>query len=317
MGGSFIQTLVLTDIATGWTECVPVITRSSALVIEAIRAAMALFPFPLQGIDFDNDSSFMNAEVVPWCRAEGLIVTRSRAYKKNDQAWVEQKNGAVVRRLVGYGRLEGVGALRCLNRLYAASRLQVNLCQPSFKLIAKQRVGAKVRKHWDKPRTPAERLALRQDVASTTTERVAELRLAADPVDLMRRIREAQGDLGQRADRRGRELQSGAETGSRPGPLPLAEIAQARSPEKLHRRSYTRRKPIPRKPSRLDPFTDEIKVWLSVDASLTGLEVHDRLIAQQGPTVSARTVQRLVKKLRTELLTAEIAEGSQMIEDAA
>ena len=85
----------------------------------------------------------------------------------------------------------------------------------------------------------------------------------------------------------------------------------------LHRRSYTRRKPIPRKPSRLDPFADEIKVWLSVDASLTGLEVHDRLIAQDGPTVSARTVQRLVKKLRTELLTAEIAESSQGMEDAA
>ncbi|WP_422071524.1 hypothetical protein [Tranquillimonas rosea] len=97
----------------------------------------------------------------------------------------------------------------------------------------------------------------------------------------------------------------------------MAEIAQARSPEKLHRRRYTRRKPIPRKPSRLDPFTDEIKVWLSVDASLTGLEVHDRLVVQHGQTVSTRTVQRLVKKLRTELLTAEIAESSQMIEDAA
>ena len=289
----------------------PVITRSSALVIEAIRTAIALFPFALQGIDFDNDSSFMNAEVVPWCRAEGLIVTRSRAYKKNDQAWVEQKNGAVVRRLVGYGRLEGVTALRGLNRLYAASRLQVNLCQPSFKLISKQRIGSKVRKHWDKPRTPADRLAQRPDVASTTTERVEELRRAADPVDLMRRVREAQGELGQRVDRRARAVQSGAETGLAAGPLPVAEIAQARSPEQLHRRSYTRRKPIPRKPSRLDPFTDEIKVWLSVDASLTGLEVHDRLIAQHGPTVSARTVQRLVKKLRTELMTAEIAGDRQ------
>ena len=95
VAGSFVQTVVLTDVATGWIECVPILVREGALVIEALSRARALFPFPLKGVDFDNDSGFMNDLVVPWCREQGLEVTRARAYRKNDQAWVEQKNGAI------------------------------------------------------------------------------------------------------------------------------------------------------------------------------------------------------------------------------
>jgi hypothetical protein len=102
----------MVDVATGWTECLPLVTRDGGLVVEAINRAQSLFPWLLRGADFDNDSSFMNDVVVPWCRAQKIEVTRSRAYKKNDQAFVEQKNGAVVRRLVGYGRFEGVETRR-------------------------------------------------------------------------------------------------------------------------------------------------------------------------------------------------------------
>ena len=77
--GAFVRELVLTDIATGWTECVPVVTRAGALALEALQAARELFPFPLRGVDFDNDGAFMNEPVVAWCRAQGLEVTRSRA----------------------------------------------------------------------------------------------------------------------------------------------------------------------------------------------------------------------------------------------
>nr|WP_258599148.1 transposase family protein [Mesorhizobium sp. AR07] len=80
--GSFVQTMVLTDIATGWTECIPVRTRDSGNVIMAIKQARSLFPFPLRGVDFDNDSAFMNALVVSWCRSEDLEVTRCRALSK-------------------------------------------------------------------------------------------------------------------------------------------------------------------------------------------------------------------------------------------
>ena len=101
VAGSFIQTLTMVDVATGWTECLPLLTRESGFVVEAMARAQGLFPWPMLGTDFDNDSAFMNDAVVPWCRGQKIEVTRSRAYKKNDQAFVEQKNGAVVRRLKG------------------------------------------------------------------------------------------------------------------------------------------------------------------------------------------------------------------------
>ena len=91
LAGSFIQTLVLTDVATGWTEYIPVLTRDSTLVIDAISKARELFPFPMLAVNFDNDSVFMNDRVVKWCREQGIAVTRARANRKNDQAWVEQE----------------------------------------------------------------------------------------------------------------------------------------------------------------------------------------------------------------------------------
>ena len=114
VAGSFIQTLTMVDVATGWTECLPLVNRDGSLVVEAIKRAQSLFPWLLRGVDFDNDSAFMNEVVVPWCRGQKIEVTRSRAYKKNDQAFVEQKNGAVVRRLVGYGRFDGVETARVM-----------------------------------------------------------------------------------------------------------------------------------------------------------------------------------------------------------
>ncbi len=112
-------------------------SRLGPLVLYGNSKAITLFPFPLRGVDFDSDSAFMNEPVVKWCRGQGLEVIRARAYRKNDQAWVEQKNGAIVRRLVGYTRFEGVAAVAALARLYAAARLHTNLIQPSFKLLQK------------------------------------------------------------------------------------------------------------------------------------------------------------------------------------
>jgi hypothetical protein len=154
VAGSFIQTLTMVDVATGWTECMPLVTRESGLVVRAMERAQNLFPWLIRGADFDNDSAFMNDVVVPWCRAQKIEVMRSRAYKKNDQAFVEQKNGAVVRRLVGYGRFDGGETTRVLERLYAASRLHTNFFQPSFKLKDKRREGAKVIKRYHVPATP-------------------------------------------------------------------------------------------------------------------------------------------------------------------
>ncbi|MET4324038.1 hypothetical protein ABIC02_007830 [Bradyrhizobium sp. RT5a] len=162
VAGSFIQTLTMVDVATGWTECLPLLTREGSLVVEAINRAQSLFPWLLRGVNFDNDSAFMNDVVVPWCREQKLEVTRSRAYKKNDQAFVEQKNGDVVRRLMSYGRFDGLETARVMGRLYAAARLYVNFFQPSFKLKEKRREGAKVIKRYHAPLTPYQRAGASQ-----------------------------------------------------------------------------------------------------------------------------------------------------------
>src|ERR1700710_2882562 len=103
-------------------------------------------PFPLLGFDTDNDSVFMNETVQLYCKEAGVEFTRCRPYRKNVQAWVEQKNGAIVRRMVGYRRFEGLEAAAELGRLYASARLFINYFQPSFKLAEKHRDGARVRK---------------------------------------------------------------------------------------------------------------------------------------------------------------------------
>ena len=145
MAGSVVSTLVLTDIASGWTECVSLLVREAQLVVDAVDQLRGALPFTLRGIDTDNGSEFVNKVLVAFCKEHGIELTRSRPYRKNDQAWVEQKNGAVVRRLVGYGRLEGMPAAEALARLYSAARLFVNVFQPSFKLAEKTRDGARVR----------------------------------------------------------------------------------------------------------------------------------------------------------------------------
>ncbi|MBK6848912.1 MAG: transposase family protein [Proteobacteria bacterium] len=102
MAGSFAHTLVLTDIASEWTECVALPVREAVVVVDTVTRLRPLLPFPLVGIDTDNGSEFLNEVMLAYCREASIDFTRSRPYRKNDQAWVEQKNGAIVRRLVGY-----------------------------------------------------------------------------------------------------------------------------------------------------------------------------------------------------------------------
>jgi hypothetical protein len=198
--GSFVQTLVLTDIATGWTECAPLLVREQRLLTEVLSEMRKLLPFALLGLDTDNDSVFMNETVRDYCLAAGVEFTRCRPYRKNDQAWVEQKNGSVVRRAVGYRRFEGLESAAVLARLYGAMRLFVNFFQPSFKLAAKARDGAKVTKRYHPPATPCERLMADARTSEEVRQRLEVLRATLDPVRLLQQIRAAQHELVHLAD---------------------------------------------------------------------------------------------------------------------
>ena len=141
MKGAFLWSLVATDVCSGWTEAVALAAREQTLVTEGLNVIRRQFPVPILGIDTDNDSAFINETLLAYCQEQKLEFTRSRAYQKNDQAWIEQKNGAVIRRFVGYERFAGMAAGQCLAQLLQGMRLFVNHFQPSFKLKSKMRGG--------------------------------------------------------------------------------------------------------------------------------------------------------------------------------
>jgi hypothetical protein len=318
VAGSFIQTLTMVDVATGWTECLPLVARDGGLVVEAIKRAQSLFPWLLRGADFDNDSTFMNDVVVPWCRAQKIEVTRSRAYKKNDQAFVEQKNGAVVRRLVGYGRFEGVEAAQAMARLYAAARLYVNFFQPSFKLKEKRREGAKVIKRYHAPSTPFERALAHPKVTRAVKARLREMHRTLDPVALLAEMRAAQTELGERIDRR-----PGKIAARLPVPSPAADAAvfaktlgksggagELRGTHRRPKRNYIRRV---RTPSMLDPHVATIEGWLATEPQLTALAIVGRLsetYPEQFCKKQHSIVQRLLRALRKKIAERSMAEMS-------
>lgn len=153
-----MNTLTMTDIATGWTEIVPLLRKSEADVQAALEGIRSVLPFPLLGLDTDNGSEFINYSLLNFCEDNCITFTRSRAYRKNDQAHVEEKNGSVVRRMIGYDRFEGLPAWTGMAALYAKLRLYVNYFQPSKKLLRKTRDGFKTIKQYDKVKTPRQRL---------------------------------------------------------------------------------------------------------------------------------------------------------------
>jgi len=207
--GSFIQTLVMTDIATGWTECAPLLFREQHLLGEVLTQLRTLLPFPLRGFDTDNDSVFMNETIRAWCAGSEIEFTRCRPYQKNDQApvlqknGVEQKNGAIVRRMVGYRRHTGVAIARELGRFYQTMRLFVNFFQPSFKLQEKQRDGAQVTKRYHAPLTPYQRILARPEIDPATKENLTAQFSALDPVARLAEIRQSQARLTMMAIFRG------------------------------------------------------------------------------------------------------------------
>lgn len=154
MAGTFLNSLVLTDIKTGWTECKALLYKDQDFVVQALADVQKRLPFLIRGLDTDNGSEFITSKLLAYCEREAITFTRSRPYKKNDQCFVEQKNGQIVRRLVGYDRYEGLEAARVLTELYEVVRLYVNFFQPSMRLVSKSRIGAKTKRIYDVPRTP-------------------------------------------------------------------------------------------------------------------------------------------------------------------
>ena len=300
--GSFAWTLVMTDIASGWTECAPLLVREQTLLIAVLNELRQRLPFPLLGFDTDNDSVFINETVRDYCAESQIAFTRCRPYRKNDQAWVEQKNGSVVRRLVGYRRFEGVAATSVLAELYAASRLFVNFFQPSFKLAEKHRDGARVHKRYHAPETPYHRLLEDPRTSEDARNRLRAHYADLDPVLLLHDIRAAQQRLVEVADKVTPET---AVNGSLPIEAFLSSLRTAwKSGEaRPTAAEKPKQKRGRRRPDPLVSVTAQLKAWFELEPWRTGRELLEKLQAEQPDTYPdglLRTVQRRLKIWRSE-----------------
>jgi hypothetical protein len=186
--GFYLNTLSAVDVASGWIECLPVWGKGQTRVRSAVHRVRQRLPFGLLGIDSDNGSEFINHCFRDYCSQEKITLTRSRSYKKNDSCHVEQKNGNVVRRLVGYDRYTSRAAFECLDRLYNNVRLYVNFFQPTMKLLSKTRHGARVHKVYETAQTPYQRLLNADVLIEAKRTQMAGTYQGLNPVLLLKQI---------------------------------------------------------------------------------------------------------------------------------
>jgi hypothetical protein len=199
--GFYLNTLCAVDVASGWSECIPVWGKGQERVKTAVHRMWQRLPFALLGVDSDNGSEFINHCFYTYCLKEKITFTRSRSYKKNDSCHVEQKNRNVVRRLVGYDRYTSKAAYQCLERLYYSVRLYMNFFQPTMKLVSKTRHGARVHKVYDTAQTPYQRLLRSGVLSESKRAEMAAAYSGLNPVMLLKQINSNLEQLWRLAER--------------------------------------------------------------------------------------------------------------------
>jgi hypothetical protein len=181
--GEYVHTLQMVDVATGWSERVALLGRSQREMESGFRRMLARLPFPVLEVHPDNGSEFLNDHIVRFWKekAPGLQLSRSRPYEKNDNRIVEQKNATLVRAYLGKKRLDTRAAAEALDELYGRMWLYYNVFQPVLRLAEKTVVGPRVRRKWDKARTPAERVLASEVLAADQRGALQTLRRTTNP----------------------------------------------------------------------------------------------------------------------------------------
>ena len=326
-GGAFVNSFVLTDVETGWTECFALLYRDAEFVIRAFKEARNRFPFPVLGLDTDNGTEFITYKMLQYCKDNRIKFTRSRPWKKNDQCFIEQKNGHIVRRLIGYERFEGLAATRVLTELYKVIRLYVNFFQPSMRLLSKSRMGAKTYRKYDVPRTPYDRILTSENVTKRNKQKLRREYRRLDPVLLLSEIERLQNKLwsfankevGLRAKRGNRTPNDLISYGEAGGDGHAAKSAnelilpvvneQEAQPKRTYRKSRNKRKTcVHWWKSHADAFESawtDITGWLEDTPYLATTIILERLqtaYPDTYPDNKLRTLQRRVKAWRLRQL---------------
>lgn len=183
--GPFVLSVTLTDIATQWTESRAVWTKAAERVVEAIKDIEGSMPFPIQGFDCDNGSEFLNDHLVRYFQNKRIPLTRSRPYRKNDNAHVEQKNWMHARTLFGYGRFENPDLVPLMNDIYKNLWSPYkNFFIPCMKLKEKIRVGSRIIRKYDEPMAPYDRVMASPNVSDEKKQQLSEWMKTLNPFAL-------------------------------------------------------------------------------------------------------------------------------------
>jgi hypothetical protein len=316
--GGFLYTLTMTDVATGWTECLPLLYQSQETVLAAIERARSLFPFPLLGIDTDNGAEFINDLMVTYCEQEHLTFTRGRPRVKNDQCFVEEKNRTIVRQVVGYDRFVGEHALRQLEELYRALRLYVNCFQPSMKLVSKQRTGKKISYCYDSAKTPLQRLLLSGILPVETQQELNEVAQALDPIRLLEQLQRLQQALFHCATEANPFVSPAAvvplrvfavetcTTGGVPARESIPDLSGGLPT--LYQQQEKRKRVLGWRRTQKDPFEgawEQIASWVQTNPERSSGDIFrelQRLSPGRYQPLQIRTLQRGMRKIRAFLL---------------
>jgi hypothetical protein len=207
--GEYINTLSTTEVSSGWWEGEAIMGKSQESTFQALKHIRQRTSFDWKGLDSDNGSEFINDILYKYCCREKIEFTRSRPSRKNDNAYIEQKNWTHVRKILGYLRYDTLAELGIINDLYRGDlRLYKNFLQPVMKLVSKERIGGSVKRKYDTPKTPYQRLMNSGQISEQTRKQLEMVYLSLNPAQLKRSIDAKLEELYQTYEKKGRSEQA-------------------------------------------------------------------------------------------------------------
>jgi len=207
--GEYINTLSTTEVSSGWWEGEAIMGKSQQSTFQALKQIRGRAPFDWKGLDSDNGSEFINDILYKYCCREKLEFTRSRPSRKNDNAYIEQKNWTHVRKILGYLRYDTFAEMGIINDLYRGDlRLYKNFFQPVMKLVSKERIGGSVKRKYATPKTPYQRLMESGQISEQIRKQLETVYLSLNPAQLKRSINTKLDKLYQAYEKKGRSEQA-------------------------------------------------------------------------------------------------------------
>ncbi|MDO9508733.1 MAG: hypothetical protein Q7I97_05240 [Thermovirgaceae bacterium] len=305
--GTYLSTLTITDVYSGWTEERGLAGKLAEAVVEALEEMQKTLPVTIQGLDSDNGSEFINQTVQDYCETKNITFTRGRRYKKNDQCYVEQKNGSMVRTFIGYERYENRKAKNIMNLMYPLLSDFVNFFQPSMKLESKDKRNGKTRRKYLEAKTPYRRL-LESGVLGEKKKAELEKRYESlDPVTLQKEISRLRGLLL-------REAGVPADSGI------ISEIRRLRknneirlqtTPGLICSKRYNRPAYYPKRHDAFDDLLGDVKRMIRADPAIRPGEIL-AVLQKDHPgrfcDYQLRTLRRRIKEIETKIKSGKTAE---------